>query len=77
MSALLAKEPEVLPKVVDSLGIAHAGEAGPADVGIVREELDEVFCSGNLDSIQSSHLREFVELADLVQETCPAASAFQ
>lgn len=66
-----------MAEVANSLGIADAGEARPADIGIVREEFDEVFCFGNLKGIQLRDLLGFVELADLVQEACPAAPAFQ
>jgi len=66
-----------LPKVANSLGIAHAGEAGPADVGVVREKVDEVFCSGNLGIVQSKYVAKYAKLADLVQETGPVASTFQ
>lgn len=36
-----------LAKVADSLRVSDAGEAGPADVRIVREEIDEIFCFGD------------------------------
>jgi len=39
----------VLANSADSLGIANTGETGPANVGVMREEIDEIFCLGYLE----------------------------
>jgi len=35
--------------LADLLGIADAGETGPTNVGVMREEINEIFCLGYLE----------------------------